>query len=721
MLTILFNRILYIQLWNCLSYRTDNAIKNHWNSSMRRKIEKYLAKKQQCDEANIRYKEDGRFDFMGDLEGVLAAVRGKDKSSRSRGSNSASKNSATPGSSASSIKNRSRDLDSSFLSVSTSSPISSAGKMRKDSNKYESDNRNDLNDRRNMRHHSNMFSEKNKHYASQYGHLDDNKENIADKENIKPLVNNLAVYGTRYGYDDRSSMQSSYPQYNVMRRRGANQGPYTEAIQKGSASSSNMFSFSPRRISNRDRSLRDYSRSSGREVHRTRSYDEAREVSPKFDMNMDTDAAGSRMQTDEYEMQRDKPSQNKSYRTYISVTGMETPDPESRWKNQAHTPQSTSPWRSPQKVSISASDNTHGLTPLSTTKGNWCSTPMTESLRGIFSPGMIDSNDRHSRYDESSGIRGHSIFSPSWTANSETSKNKSEIHRNKNFFSDDERSPSNIDRTAHDRPKICVSQLRIGDDNENFKMRQQALSNRKFRQVVISPISHGSPGRRNTKDRAKSSGSYFNHEVDNICSSSKSHSVTSIRSDLNLQSCRSEESSEEVKAVITMVESSSTASVQPASNRISNSSKEEIPKAVPPTPADSRDAPLESSLHSSSTPSKIDIASLMSPSVSGTRSSPYTSGDMLSGLPTPNGGSDGSAEKFWDKGIDLGFSPGEIYSPKLHGNGNNGRLSAMSMGQGSETFIDSLLSEGSTPKRRKTKVEDATKNDLASINQSPSS
>ena len=51
---------------------------------MRRKIEKCLAKKQGVDEANIRYTEDGRFDFMGDLEGVLNAVRGKDALGKSK-------------------------------------------------------------------------------------------------------------------------------------------------------------------------------------------------------------------------------------------------------------------------------------------------------------------------------------------------------------------------------------------------------------------------------------------------------------------------------------------------------------------------------------------------------------------------------------------------------------------------------------------------------------
>lgn len=55
---------------------------------MRRKIEKYLAQKAGVDETQIIPTEDGRYDFKGDFEGVLEAVRGKDgHSGNLRGAN----------------------------------------------------------------------------------------------------------------------------------------------------------------------------------------------------------------------------------------------------------------------------------------------------------------------------------------------------------------------------------------------------------------------------------------------------------------------------------------------------------------------------------------------------------------------------------------------------------------------------------------------------------
>ena len=94
---------------------------------MRRKIEKYLAKKQGVLESNIRYTDDGRFDFMGDLEGVLLAVRGKESSlSRSRQGSSKKHLSAykrTPG-----IDNSPESIISTSTACSSLSDVSNGTK-----------------------------------------------------------------------------------------------------------------------------------------------------------------------------------------------------------------------------------------------------------------------------------------------------------------------------------------------------------------------------------------------------------------------------------------------------------------------------------------------------------------------------------------------------------------------------------------------------------------
>jgi hypothetical protein len=82
---------------------------------MRRKIEKYLAEKAGVDESAIETSEDGRYDFKGDLEGVLAAVRSDGHSNGLKGASRILNSDSRPSRFSMSMSHESNGGDSKYV------------------------------------------------------------------------------------------------------------------------------------------------------------------------------------------------------------------------------------------------------------------------------------------------------------------------------------------------------------------------------------------------------------------------------------------------------------------------------------------------------------------------------------------------------------------------------------------------------------------------------